>query len=311
MRSQKITVRNHTQGLNSADDAVPVRGKHFNNLLDDFNDHVPSDGEGKLDTLNEHTADSGVTIESVLIKDGSVLSALGAATGFPIWNGVDPSDWIIFMDDFITPSVDDIANGSTGYAVITDAIGTTGVVDGLGGWIGVNATNTDNNETYFSSASEAFTFDTDKKLIFKARIRLTEANTDDANWIIGLSNTVGANTLQDAGAGPVASYDGAVFFKEDGDMSIQFETSNAAAQVTNDDVATFVSGTIYNLAFVYDYGDGTTGTVTPYVNGVAGTAHSITIAGLEEMHIVFGVKAGDTNAETLQVDYVLVVQERR
>lgn len=263
------------------------------------------------DTISEMTSGSGVTIDSVLVKDGAVLSGVSPVEGFPVWNGVDPSDWITFIDDFVTVAIDDLANGSSGYAVATDGIGTTGVEDGLGGWLEVNSTNVDNNATTVSSATEAFKFDTDKKFVFKCRVQLTEANTDDANWAIGVSDLATVDLLQDNGAGPAASYDGALFFKVDGTMQIQFETSNAGTQVTNATLATFASATTYNLAFVYDYNDGTTAYVTPYVNGVAGTAHSLTISGLEEMHLVMSVKSGDTNAESFLVDYVAIAQERR
>jgi len=44
---------------------------------------------------------------------------------------------------------------------------------------------------------------------------------------------------------------------------------------------------------------------------VAGTAQNITLSGLEEMHLVFGVKAGPGGAaETLQVDYIKCMQLR-
>ena len=267
-----------------------------------------------VDAVNEHTTDDGVTIDGILIKDGSIVSSLSPVTGFPIWNGIDPSDWITFIDDFIDLDITTVGVGaasSLGYYIQGDHIGTTGAEDGLGGWLEIGAPNTDNHEVYLASTNEAFLFDTDKKFVLKCRIKLTEANTDDANWVIGVSDTAGANFLQDNGAGPAASYDGAIFFKVDGTMKIQFETSNAAAQVTNATLADFASATTYNLAFVYDYGNGTTGSITPYVNGVAGTAHAITIAGLEEMHFVMGVKTGDTNAESLMVDYVAIAQERR
>jgi len=280
-------------------------------LADFINTRFTSETAMNIDTVTEATADAGVTIEDVTFKDGAIVSSLAAVSGFPLWNGIDPSDWILFIDDFITPAIDDIANGSMGYEVVTDAIGTTGIEDGLGGWAEINATNTDNNETYLASATESFLFDVDKKFVFKCRIKLTEANVNDAGWIIGVSDTVGADFLQDADTGPADSYDGAVFFKVDGTMKIQFETSNAAAQVTNATLADFASATVYNLAFVYDYNDGVTALVTPYVNGVAGDAHSLTITGLEEMHFVMGVKAGDTNAESLMVDYVAIAQERR
>jgi len=257
-------------------------------------------------------AGSGVELDGVTIKDGSILSAVSPVQGFPIWNGIDPSDWITFIEDFISVPLDDTTGFPTGWVIVSDDAGTTGdEVDQLGGWLRVACTGTDNDETYLSTLGESFIFATDKKFVLKCRVQLTEAATDDANWVIGVSDTVGADFLQDDGAGPAASYDGAVFFKVDGTLKIQFETSNAAAQVTNATLADFVSGTSYNLAFVYDYGDGVTGSITPYVNGVAGTAHAITIAGLQEMHFVMGVKAGGANAESFLVDYIAIAQERR
>lgn len=216
---------------------------------------------------------------------------------------------IDFFDDFFT--YDPTATVG-GYAVVEDAGAGGGDVisDAAGGVLSVGCDGDDNDECYVSSIAEIFKFQTNKNLEFECKIKLTEANTDDANWIIGLSDTVAANSLLDDGAGPMASYDGAVFFKVDGTMKIQFESSNAGTQVTNATLADFVSGTDYVLGFKYNCGDGTTGTITPYVNGVAGTAHSITIAGLEEMHVLMGVKAGGANEEALLVDYVSVQAER-
>lgn len=288
---ERITKTNFLPSKSS----MPAYAEKVNEIIDRINDVAPIAGS------------------SVLYVDG-ILSANPLVYGFPIWNGIDPSDWIVWMDDFIGADATTISAGadsSLGYNIVSDGVGATGISDGLGGWLDIVTGGSDNNETYFASVGEAFLFDTDKKLAFKARIKLTEANDDDANWIIGLSDNGAANFLQDDGDGPAASYDGAVFFKVDGTMTIQFETSNAATQVTNAALATFVSGTTYNLTFVYDYNDGVTGYITPYVNGVAGTRHAITIAGLQEMHVVMGVKAGGGNAETFQVDYVAVAQERR
>lgn len=221
----------------------------------------------------------------------------------------DHLDYVTYFHDFMDFPVDDTTGNPTNFTIVQDAA-VSPLSDGVGGWIAVGATNTDNNETYFSSLNECFKFQTNKKLYFETKIKLTEANTNASNWIIGLSDTVGINSLLDGGAGPMASYDGAVFFKVDGTMKIQFETSNAATQVTNATLATFVSATEYKIGFIYDYNDGVTAKVTPFVNGVQGTTHNLTISGLEEMHILMGVKAGSANAETLLVDYVKVVMER-
>jgi hypothetical protein len=272
--------------------AAPAYAEKVNELIDKLNDIVP--------------------LGNVVYAD-SVLSNNAIAYGFPIWNGVDPSDWITFMDDFICPALDDVTGEVTEWAVTRgggDASAAVTSKDGLGGWLTLTSDGDDNDDCYVTSRSEAFIFSTDKKMIFKARILLEEAATDDANWCIGLSDTVAADFLQDDGDGPAATYDGALFFKVDGTMIIQFETSNGGTQVTQS-LATFVTDTIYNLAFVYDYNDGVTGYITPYVNGVAGSRHAITIAELEEMHLIMGVKSGGDNEETLEVDYVAVAAERR
>jgi hypothetical protein len=99
-------------------------------------------------------------------------------------------------------------------------------------------------------------------------------------------------------------------------MSVDFETSNAGTQATAAAEATFVTNKWSRVGFYFD-GTATTSVITPYYDmneaGVwtAGTAKNITLAGLEEMHLVAGVKAGPSgNAETLQIDYIKCVQLR-
>jgi hypothetical protein len=87
-------------------------------------------------------------------------------------------------------------------------------------------------------------------------------------------------------------------------------TSNAAGQADNANVGDFTTATWHKLGFLYDPNDGVTAIVTPFLDGVAGTAKNLTIAALDEMHILLGVKAGGAHAETLLVDYVHVVKER-
>jgi hypothetical protein len=58
MKSVKITKENHSKGLKNSDDSVIVRGKQFNDLLDDLNAHIPADGVGKLDYLVPKSGDN-------------------------------------------------------------------------------------------------------------------------------------------------------------------------------------------------------------------------------------------------------------
>lgn len=259
--------------------------------------------------------ENGVAYSRSLWQSGNIAfsdSRYGAAGVNGVWAScpslaaLDPGVAFTYLDDFF--AYDDTATVG-GYAEVSDA-GTIVTTDAVGGVLSVPTGGTDNNETYVSTIHEIVKVADDKPIWFEARVKLTEANTDDANIIVGLSDTVGANTLLDNGGGPAASYDGAVFFKVDGGTVWGFETSNAGTQATTASAGAFTSGAWTRLGFHVDPNDGTTALVTPYIDGVAGTALNLTISGLEEMHIVVGAKAGGANAETLLVDYVKVVQVR-
>ena len=220
----------------------------------------------------------------------------------------DPPAFHEYFDDF-NKGVDTVT--TTGQWVKThDGAVVASQLDRAGGWCQIITGANDNDEFYLASIGESWLFAASKPLWFEAKVELTEANTDDANIFVGLSDGNGANTLLDNGAGPLASYSGACWFKVDGGTVWQFETSNAGTQVTNTSAGAFASGTAYRLGFIFDPSNGTTGSITPYLNGTAGTAHAITLASLTEMHMVFGVKAGGANAETLKLDYVRVLQVR-
>lgn len=196
------------------------------------------------------------------------------------------------------------------FALAKDGSGAAATGDNLDGYVSIASDATNNDASTLSSIAEWFKFQTDKKLFFEARVKLTEAATDDANIFVGLSDTVTVDIMQDDGAGPAASFDGAGFYKLDGNLYWEFIASNAAVQDEDSDMVAFTSGTWYRLGFAYDFNDGVTGKITPYINGTAYDVVDITISGLAEMHLCLSVKAGGANAETLIVDYVRVVADR-
>jgi hypothetical protein len=214
----------------------------------------------------------------------------------------DPSLGHIFFDDF------HYFTEADRWTTTEDEgkTGTDGVQDAVGGWYKNFCDADDNDESYCIAEGEFFKLVANKPLWFEAKVQLTEANTDEANWIVGLIENPGADTLLDNGGGPSASYDGFCFFKVDGTMKVQFESSTAATQVTNATLADFTSGTAVRVGAYFDGGT----TITPYVDGVAGTAHTLNLTGQGELAPVFGVKAGGTNEEAIEIDYIKVVQVR-
>jgi len=223
----------------------------------------------------------------------------------------DPTLAHVFFHEFFEHTDGD-AFTSAVYPAGASA-GTDGVFAGVGGWYRMYSDSEDNDEKYNVSTGESWLFAEGKKLWFECKIKLTEATTDNANWIIGLMQEAGENAILDDGGGPAATYDGAVFYKVDGTLSTMFESSNDTTQATATTMGTFVSGTAVRLGFYYD-GAVTTATITPYINGVAKTAQTITNSGLLEMELFFGVKSGGAGGEaaeeTLEVDWIKVVQLR-
>ena len=215
---------------------------------------------------------------------------------------VDSADWVTTLTDTGTASVGDAAGG------ILALVPSDGTV-------------ADNDEAYVESANEVFKFAADKPLLFEARVQFTEANTDDANILVGLMDAVAANSLQDNGAGPPASYSGAVFFKVDGGTVWQTETSLSTTQTTNELTSTNVNnlskksqtagGSAYQvLRIEYMPYSSTNAYVTFFVDGVAVAQHDYVFTSATEMQIALGVKNGGANLETLNVDYVVCTQER-
>jgi len=247
----------------------------------------------------------GILLEAITADGGKAAAIMwGPRGGNDLFSS--HKSIVEFFDDFFTYDT------TIDWTVVEDAGATEAdkLLDAANGVLQIGCDGDAEDECYISSVAENWLFSTTKKLFFEARVKLTEANTDDANIIVGLSDTVAADSLRDAGAGPMQSYDGAVFFKVLDEAVWQFEASNAAVQDTEASIGAFSDGAWQTLGFLYDYNDGVTATITPYVDGVAGTAVSLTIAGLAEMHILLGVKAGGGNEEALLVDYVHVVTER-
>lgn len=238
--------------------------------------------------------------KAVFVGDINIADSMWS--NFPLNAIIDPSKCIKMEDDFMT------FHETFKWVTTEDAdkSGSDGIMDVVGGVYQNFCDGNDNDESYCISSGEVFKFTSGKKMWFEARLRVDEANTDDANVIVGLMDAAGADALKDDGGGAPDSYDGAVFLKVDGTLAWQFETSNATAQVTNAAVGTYTDDTFVRLGFYFDG----VSKITPYVNGVAKTAHTISLTGLEEMHLFFGIKAGGANEESIEIDYIRCIQLR-
>jgi hypothetical protein len=261
----------------------------------------------------------GLGTNGELIVNGRVVMGPTGPDVNPIWENAplayDPAYAYEIFDDFMNPTTSATSNTHIWTVLSDGSTGTPVFQDAAGGIFNVVTAAADNDYSAYSSFHEPFLFAAGKKLWFEARFRIAEATTNESTWWFGLSDTLTTGGMQANTGGPLASFDGALIWKTpETALTVNFETSNATTQNTLSAFATAISNTWHRCGFYFD-GTATTSTITPYFHDgsawTIGTPQNITLAGLEEMHVVYGVKAGPSGAaETLQIDWVKCLQLR-
>jgi hypothetical protein len=233
---------------------------------------------------------------------------------------LDMPSWLLDRNQFGV--FDDFAHyvtADTFTSIATDS-GTLTVADAVGGILTIAASDgtvADNDQSYLRTTTELFKFGT-QQIVFEARVQFAEANTDDANVILGLMNAVAAEALVDDGGGPKASFSGMVLYKIDGGTKWIFATSIGTTRTTTTTSQTAGGASYATIRLVYTL-DGATGygEAVPYYDGQQMTdangtlvKHRFAYASATEMHAFAGLKNGGSNAETLQIDYLGCAQRR-
>ena len=231
---------------------------------------------------------------------------------------LDPIVGAFWMDDFRTMLSTKAAQHGHWQVTEDDGAGGTDAVQEVANGVYRHyCDGDDEDEAYVHSFKETFKLQAGKHSWFEFKVKLTESATNKANFICGFAENVGAGQMQDAAAGPSASYDGINWFKRDSNMFLEFESSLAGAQVTEADYFAHVSAQTYHLgAWIYPL-TSTTCSVIPWYRigtsiGVLDTANAqaLTITAHGEMEAFFGVKAGSTAEEYIEIDYVWWAAQR-
>jgi len=298
------------------------------------NASAAADAEFSVQPLNtggvvQCTADGAISFGAKVYAGASgyvSATAIGDVVGVALGAATTQGDRIAVCPSFAGNTSllsnytvkDDFDNYTDGarWTKVASASGTASAVDERNGVIDLVASDStagDNDITILATTTEPFKVEASKSIIGYWRVQLTEANDDDANLCVGFSSVVTSSLLGNDGAGPPGTYDGALAFKVDGGSVWQGETSAATSQNTDTNIGAFTDGewTDIVIEILTDSSSDTAATVNFYVNGTLGGTESLTISGLEEMHLVAGaVKNGGTNAETLKIDYCFASQVR-
>ncbi len=211
--------------------------------------------------------------------------------------------------------VEDFENYTTAgrFTTVASDSGTVSVSDGAKGILAIvpsDGSVGDNDESYVKGTNETFLMAANKSIWFEALVQFAEANTDDANVIVGMVNAVAGDLLVDNGAGPKASFSGFVFYKVDGGTVWRCRSSVGTSYTDSITNVTAGGSAYQRLSIEFRAIDSTLGEVSFLIDGAVVNdsnnrpiKHQITFTGATEMQIGAGVKNGGTNLETLNVDY--------
>lgn len=225
-------------------------------------------------------------------------------------------DVFMIQDDFIYDQID-----TAGFIdTVTDS-GTVAMGDAVGG-IAVltpsDSTVADNDEAYFASPNEVFKVAAGKPLYAAARLQYSEAATNAANIFFGFGSAIAANFIVDNGAGMRTTGDVIGIYKVDGGTAwICITQINGTAVTTTSSTTAGGSSYVKLEIDLPDNHDSTYCYATfkvndTYLKDTNGNVirHRVPFASAQEMQVGFGIKNGSTTLETLNVDYVVAVQQR-
>lgn len=212
-----------------------------------------------------------------------------------------------FMDDF-----ESYTNAQRWTKVLANS-GSAGVSDGAAGILAIAASGVSpaaNDESYVHTTNALFQFAANKPLLFEAAVQFTEADTNNANILVGVMDGVVAGALANGNAGPKSSYSGMVFFKNGGTTVWSCQTSVGGTQSTT--VTSKPAGGVnyQTLTGQWQPISATQAEAAFFIDGLLVARQLFTFTGAVAMQLAAGVKNGGANMESLNVDYLAAYQLR-
>ena len=181
--------------------------------------------------------------------------------------------------------------------------GTDGVGDASGGILAVVTSAGDDDSVFYQykadtdaeTASELFTLESGKKVWFKSRLKVNDADTCDV-----------LVAMQNADTTPLTSPADTVLWRsDDGDANLDFQVYAASTSTYSETgIASIVDDTYFTVGFYFDGGK-----MEYFFNDVSQGESSGTVPS-NAMTIGFGIQNGSAAASTLSIDYICAIKER-
>lgn len=249
----------------------------------------------------------------------------GMGIQIPDWVG-DQRKAFGFFDDFLHYTSTDL------WTSVLDTGSTVADTDANGGKVILTCDGDVEDAAMLPTTNEIFKIVANKPVYVETRLKITEAATNDADVVFGVSDLVTVDLLVDAEAGVATTFDGALIFKVGNDGGTnqtqwQVASSNGTTQTVeatdhahaDEEWTTLgillrpVNATDFEITYFVDLAGGTDLRQMRPLNSNPRTPdikHTKLIANMDLMHAVVGVKNGGGAAEVLNVDYMLAWQRR-
>lgn len=214
-----------------------------------------------------------------------------------------------YFNDFRASAADYDATNEWTYTEVD--VGTGGAAaltaDATCGTLTITSGANDNDCGAIVLNQTSFEIVSGKKLYYETRLKVTTAAKHiQSDWMAGL---IGAGQDLKAQADNIPD-NGIVFHKDDGSASLFLASADGDTNTDSAALATTAAETWYILGFYFNGGATGAGTVTPYINGVAGTPITITYATMAKLSPAFLYRNGEAGSCVFTIDYVKVVQFR-
>jgi len=168
-----------------------------------------------------------------------------------------------------------------------------------------------NDAMYLGANGLAFKFLANQPIVFEASVQFMEADVNQANVLVGLSDASNPTTsLQNDNGGPATSYTGMMFFKQGGTNVWGCQTSIGSSQITTVTSTPAGGPNAQTLTGQFEPISSTQAEARFFIDGLLVAKQLFNFATTQMIRPLLGVQNGSANAEQLNVDYVAAYQLR-
>ena len=211
--------------------------------------------------------------------------------------GNDP-DYVSYFNDFKDPGNDlDVTND---WTVTTTEAGAGSATEAItagarAGELAITNDDADNDLDSIQHKNESWSLTSGKKLWFETRIKIEDADTEDAFIGLAITDTT-----------PLDASDAVGFRVETTDASLQCECTKNSTTTQKDSEQDLSDDTYVKLGIYYNGSS----TVYFYVDRTLVATIETNLPDDENLCITFHHQNGDAAADAMTIDYVKVVMER-